>query len=97
MKNEQDLRTTIDFIDILYIYIQVKGHAVRTSYGRDCSGKLTANLISNPNCLLGRMRSSVEYVSVGRHRFVTLPLDRIFFEINVAVCLNSSKNIVEKI
>ena len=63
MKNEQDFGTTIAFIDLLDIYTSEGSRCmdvVRTSYGHDCSGKLTANLISNPNCLLVRMRSSVE-------------------------------------
>ena len=58
----EQLSSVIDLMS----FIQVKGRAVRT-YGRVCSGTtdeetcpfvvLTANLISNPNCLVNEIVS----------------------------------------
>ena len=103
--NEQDLGTTDVFIDLFGIYTSERlrrTDVVRTRlFGRNAKGhvplvtSLTANTKLTAKPLMRSIVNGCMYAN--RHRFTTLPLDRIFLEINVVVSLDSSKNPVGKI
>ena len=83
-------------------YIQVNGYVVRTRlFGRNAKGhvplvtSLTANTKLTAKPLMRSIVNGCMYAN--RHRFTTLPLDRILLEINEVESLDSSKNPVGKI
>ena len=97
--NEQDLGTTDVFIDLFGIYTSERlrrTDVVRTRlFGRNAKGHvpLVTSLTAKP-----LMRSIVNWcMYANKHRFTTLPLDRILLEINEVESLDSSKNPVGKI
>ena len=102
--NEQDLGTTDVFIDLFGIYTSERlrrTDAVRTRlFGRNAKGhvplvtSLTANTKLTAKPLMRSIVNGCMYAN--RHRFTTLPLDRILLEINEVESLDSLKNRWEK-
>ena len=103
--NEQDLGTTDVFIDLFGIYTSERlrrTDVVRTRlFGRNAKGhvplvtSLTANTKLTAKPLMRSIVNGCMYAN--KHRFTTLPLDRILLEINEVESLDSSKNPMGKI